>query len=199
VIDDAATYDPLSGEFYKQFFMERLRPIAEILCGDPDRAKDLVQDTSKWFYHWRPWLREGLATYGASLRYTTTVMKNIHASQSVEDPLAKAVELEGIISLDPPPKVARIQRLVEWRNLVIKVLRLFKDDKQMQTFICLKFLANMSRAEIAAEMNLDPREVTDLERRFEYRIKQQKGFKILGLVSTKPRARTGARKKKSDS
>jgi DNA-directed RNA polymerase specialized sigma24 family protein len=196
-MEEGATYDPQDGEFFKEFFIQRLRPIAVNLCGNQDRAKDLVQDMATWFYDWKPWLREGLSTYEASLRYTTKVMKNRHARQVVKDPLSTAVGLESITS-GPEPKVPRLQRLAERRNLGIKALRLFKGDKRMQTFICLRFFSNLTRLEIADEMDLDPREVTDLGRRFRYRIRRERADKQLGLVPTK--ATTSARpRKKNDS
>jgi hypothetical protein len=195
-MEGAATYDPQDEEFYKQFFLNRLRPIALILCqGNMDRAMDLLQDTAKWFYDWKPWLHEGLSTFDNSLRYTTVVMKRLFAKEAVEDPLANAVGLQEVIISESPRKLFRNQYLVERRSLGVKALRLFKDDKQMQIFICLRFFSNMTRAEISDEMNLDPREITDLGRRFRYRIRREKGFKVLGLAATRRGVRALQRKK----
>jgi hypothetical protein len=185
-MDEALPVDPLSGKFFDDFFMGELKPIALRWCrGEEVEALDLVHDTAKWFYDWKPW-EKGLR-YEEWLPYTVKVMKRIHYRGILKEPLTESFDnLDGAtkdkVESDSSSSAQQAQYMAERRLLASKVMPLFDGNKQIQEFVYYKYFCDMTRAEIATKMGLPPRKVTDLERQFLYRVTPEVAIKDLGLV-----------------
>src|SRR5258707_5696705 len=183
-MDEALPVDPWSGKFFEEFFMGRLRPVAfRLCCGNETNALDLVHDTAKWFYDWKPW-EKGLSCE-AWFPYTVLVMKRIHYRRIKNEPPANQLDeaTEEIVGSDRASAAGKIRYMAERQSLGSKLMPLFEDDEQMQEFIYYRDFCNITRSEIATAMRLeDAREVTDLEARFTYRATPEVAIKLLGLV-----------------
>ena len=188
-MDEALPLDPYTGEFFKEFFMGRLRPTALRLCRrDSERAMDLLHDTAKWFYEWKPW-EKGLP-YEAWVPYTVTVMKRILVRENKDLPQTEALDgaTEERVGSDDSKAAQRMRDMVERKSLATKVMPLFDGNEQMQEFIYYRYFCDMTRAEIAEAMGLpEARDVTDLERQFAYRVTPEKAVRLLGLVPKEQR------------
>jgi len=190
-MDEPLTVNPNSGEFFEEFFIGKLKPIALRWChGNEVAALDLVYDTAKWFYSWQPW-QKGIA-YEDWPRYTVKVMKRLHYGALLQD-----LVTESFDNLDERTKeearsdrssgAIETQHMVETRSLGSKVMSLFDGDKQMQDFIYCRYFCDMTRAEVGKAMGLSPRQVTNLEARFTYRVTPEVAIKYLGLVPREQR------------
>ena len=185
-MDEALPVNPDSGEFFEEFFMGRLKPLAFRWCrGNEAAALDLVQETAKWFYSWKPW-EKGLP-YEQWLPYTIKVMKRSHYGGVLKDPLTESFDdLDGAtkdaVGSDRSSAAQQIRYRAERRSLATKLMPLFDGNKQMQEFVYYRYFCDMTRAEIATKMGLSPRKITDLERQFLYRVTSEVAIKDLGLV-----------------
>src|ERR1041384_2249411 len=185
-MDNGLKVNPYSGEFFEEFFIGRLKPIASKWChGNELAALDLVYETAKWFYSWQPW-EKGIA-YEDWPRYTVKVMKRMHYGARLQDLVTESFDnlderTKEKAGSDRSSGATETQHLVETRSLGSKVMSLFDGDKQMQDFIYYRYFCDMTRAEIAITLGLLPRDVTDLERRFLYRVTPERAIRYLGLV-----------------
>src|SRR4029077_15518484 len=90
-MDEPLPVNPYSGEFFEEFSMGVLKPIAVKWChGDEAAALDLVHDTMKWFYSWKPW-EKGIA-YAGWPPYTITVMKRLRYGAVLEQLVTESFE-----------------------------------------------------------------------------------------------------------
>lgn len=187
-MDEVLPIDPWSSEFVEAFFLRRLKAVALRLCsGNLDDAMDLLDDTAGWFYSWKPWTK-GIP-YEEWFPYSVTVMKRIHYRGSKDEPPMDQLdgEMEERVGSDDSSAVKDIQYVADRKSLGSKVMPLFDEDKQMQDFIYYRYFCDMTRAEVGKAMGLSPRQVTNLEARFTYRVTPEVAIKYLGLVPREQR------------
>ncbi|MDX6500489.1 MAG: hypothetical protein QOG23_3749 [Blastocatellia bacterium] len=96
-------------------------------------------------------------------------------------------EMEERVGSDDSSAVKDMQYVEDRKSLASKVMPLFDEDKQMQDFIYYRYFCDMTRAEVGKAMGLSPRQVTNLEARFTYRVTPEVAIKYLGLVPREQR------------
>jgi DNA-directed RNA polymerase specialized sigma24 family protein len=72
------------------------------------------------------------------------------------------------------------QKALENRSIAKAMKSYFSGDKQMHTYIDLCYVYDLKRREIAEAMGLEPRDVTNLDRKLRYRIPDSVLLRFIG-------------------
>ena len=170
-MNDSRNFDPTDPDFYNSQFGKRLRAVAnELFEGKKygDYSPDyLVSDTLERCYE-EKWLeREDIRNPRA---YTVASMRNIFYDKLPELKRFGSGKEVDLGSVDLADRSDETQQRLEIESIVKALQAYFPDDKRMRLFIQLKYGEGLKRRQIAEEMGVDPREVTDFDRRRKYRI-----------------------------
>jgi DNA-directed RNA polymerase specialized sigma24 family protein len=182
-MSDSRNFDPTDPGFYKSQFAKRLRAVANELFewknyGDysPD---DLVSDTLRRCVE-ENWLeRNDIRNPRA---YTVGAMRHIFYHKLPELKRFVSGKEVDLATIDFPDRSDDARERLEIESIVKALQAYFPDDKRMRLFIRLKYGEGLKRRQIAEEMGIEPREVTDFDRRRKYRLPDSLILKLFGKV-----------------
>jgi hypothetical protein len=83
-------------------------------------------------------------------------------------------------TVDSPHSLKKTRDRLETKSIVMALKSYFPDDNQMCLYIELKYGEGMKRGEIAREMGVEPRKVTDFDRKLRYRIPDSALLRLIG-------------------
>lgn len=179
-MDDFHNFDPNSDEFYTSV-VKRLRGVAKSLFEGKNYGdyspEDLLSDTLDLCYEEKWWERKDIRNINT---YAVGAMRHIFFKKLPELKRfhsGKEVDPDTLASNDSFKKT---REGLEIKSIVKALKSYFPDDKQMRLYIELRFGQFMKRGEIAEGMGLEPRKVTDLDRKLHYRIPDSVLLKLIG-------------------
>ena len=180
-MDDFSNFDPNSVDFFKSLFARRLRSAANTLFEGKNYGdyspEDLVSETLERCCEEKWWEREDIKNLNA---YAVRAMRHIFFGRLADLKVfhsGKGVDEDTLGSTD---SIEKTRYRLELRSIVKALKSYFPDDKLMRLYIELRFGQFMKRGEIAEEMGVEPRKVTDYYRKLRYRIPDSVLLKLIG-------------------
>ena len=182
-MDDFSNFDPEDAEFYNSIFVRRLRAVAKSIFEGKNYGdyspEDLLSDTLERFYVKQPWKRRELQQFKRMFGYMVRVMRNIYLSRLPEHE-TDSIEVLSEERFASSEGVEKNQKALETKSIAKAMKSYFPGDKQMHTYIDLCYVCDLKRREIAEAMGLEPRDVTDLDRKLRYRIPDSVLLRFIG-------------------
>ena len=180
-MDDFRNFDPNDKDFFKSLFVRRLRTVANNLFegkkyGDYS-PEDLVSEALERCCEEKWAERKDIKNLEA---YAVRALRNIFSKKLLELKIFHSGKEVDPDTLDSPDSLNKTRERLEIKSIVKALKAYFPDDKQMRLYIELRFGQFMKRGEIAKAMGLEPRKVTDLDRKLHYRIPDPVLSKLIG-------------------
>jgi DNA-directed RNA polymerase specialized sigma24 family protein len=180
-MNDFRNFDPNSEDFFKSLFVRRLRAVAKSLFEGKNYGdyspEDLLSDTLQVYCDEKWWERKDIRNVNA---YAVSAMRHIFLKKLPELKKFHSGKEVDQDTLPSPDSLEKTRERLETKSIVKALKSYFPDDKQVRIYIELKYGQGLKRSEIANVMGVEPREVTDFERRLRYRIPDSVLLKLIG-------------------